>query len=78
VCLSVDDMSLEADSSSNPTWIVLSVVGVLIAGVAGFIYYADQQRRALKGDQQDPSKKRVSKKKQAKEARSNRAQFSMG
>ena len=117
------------DSGSNPTWIVMSVVGLLLAGLGGFIYYADQQRRALKGEQQQDgvrpttnqpatrarqpashsaarhssyhrivtvvgslaasyclrysfslsvaqSKKRVSKKKQAKEARANRAQFS--
>lgn len=44
-------MGLESDSGSNPTWIILSVVGLMLAGLGGFIYYADQQRKALKGDQ---------------------------
>ena len=45
-------MGLEDETGSNPTWIVLSVVSLLLAALGGFIYYADQQRKALKGDQQ--------------------------
>ena len=46
-------MALEDETGSNPTWIVLSIIGLLMAGLGGFIYYADQQRRALKGQQQE-------------------------
>ena len=69
-------MGVEGDSGSSPALIVMTVVGLLLAGVGGLVYYAEQQRRALRGDQQQQPKKRLSKKKLAKEARANRAQFS--
>jgi len=46
-------MGLDDGSGSNPTMIIVSVVGLLLAGVGGFIYYADQQRKALRGETQD-------------------------
>jgi hypothetical protein len=67
-------LSLLFQSSSSPVSLILFVVGAAISGLAAYIWYVNDQRSKL-APVGTEKKKKLSKKKQAKEARSNRATF---
>jgi hypothetical protein len=54
--------------------LILFVVGSAISGLVGYVWYINDQHKKLIPVGAD-KKKKLSKKKQAKEARSNRASF---
>jgi len=69
--------ALEVESSGlSPVLIILVLVFSALLAVFGFAYYVHQQRIALQGSA-GGQKKKLSRKKAAKEARYNRSQFSM-